>query len=167
MNTYINSFSRLLGYVAGIALLGMMLLTCADVLLRYLGHPILGCYEIVMFLASAAVGFAIAYTQTERGHIAVEFFIERLSKRIRTAIAIVNLCICIGMYSILAWQLFMHGTKLWRIGRVSETLEISYFPFVYGIAFGCAVMCIVLVTDLRQILKTVVNTKNSYEAKSQ
>jgi len=71
-----NSFERIsrglakkLYWVAGTAIVAMMLLTCADVVLRYLRRPIPGTYELVCFLGAAAVAFAIAYTFVEKGHV--------------------------------------------------------------------------------------------------
>ena len=38
--------------LGGVCLMGMTLLTCADVVGRYLGHPILGSVEVVGFMAT-------------------------------------------------------------------------------------------------------------------
>ena len=46
--------------VAGTALVLIMLLTTCDVVLRYLGHPILGSYDLVSFGAAFVIGFALA-----------------------------------------------------------------------------------------------------------
>ena len=52
----------LLKILGAIALMGMTLVTCADVVGRYLGHPIFGSVEIVGFLATLAVALALPYT---------------------------------------------------------------------------------------------------------
>jgi len=33
-------------------------------------------------------------------------------------------------------------------GEITETLRIIYYPFTYGVALGCAVLSLVLFTDL-------------------
>jgi TRAP-type C4-dicarboxylate transport system permease small subunit len=47
-----NELSRFLFWVAGTAIFLMMVLTCADVVLRFLRRPIPGTYELVCFLGS-------------------------------------------------------------------------------------------------------------------
>jgi len=64
--------------LAGAAVIIMMLLTCADILLRLLRHPIPGTYEMVGFLGTVIISFSLAYTSIEKGHIAVEILVEKL-----------------------------------------------------------------------------------------
>ena len=78
-----NSFEKIshdlakkLYWVAGTAIVAMMLLTCADVVLRYFRRPIPGTYELVCFLGAAAVAFAMAYTSVEKGHVSVRFVVD-------------------------------------------------------------------------------------------
>ena len=71
-----QNLARKLFWVAGAAIIGMMLLTCADVILRYFRMPIPGTYELVCFLGAVAVAFAMAYTSLERGHVSVSFVVQ-------------------------------------------------------------------------------------------
>jgi len=43
-------------WIAGSAIVAMMLLTCTDVVLRYFRKPIPGTYELVCFLGAACRG---------------------------------------------------------------------------------------------------------------
>ena len=142
--------------MAVVALAGMLLLTCSDVILRRVGRPIVGTYELVGFFAVVVVAFPIAYTQILRGHIAIEFLVSRFPKRFQTAIDSINYVLGIGVFSLLAWQCCVLGTKLMSVGRVSETLQMPFFPFVYGAAFGCAMMCVALLIDLSNLLAKLV-----------
>jgi hypothetical protein len=65
-------------YAACLAVVVMMLLSCADVALRLFGAPIPGAYEMVGFLGAVIVSFALAYTSLQRGHVAVEVIFEKL-----------------------------------------------------------------------------------------
>ncbi|MBW2449419.1 MAG: TRAP transporter small permease subunit [Deltaproteobacteria bacterium] len=62
-------------WIAGAAIVAMMLLTCADVVLRYFRRPIPGTYELVCFLGAVAVSFAMAHTSIEKGHVSVSFIV--------------------------------------------------------------------------------------------
>ena len=58
--------------IGAACLVGMMLLTCVDVVGRSFGHPIFGSVEIVGFMATLAVVMAMPYTHQVQGHIGVE-----------------------------------------------------------------------------------------------
>ena len=73
--------SKLLNIIAGIAVTFMMFLTVADVLLRAGGHPIIGTFEIVSLLLALVIGFGIPQVSLDRGHVYMEFLLEKLSKR--------------------------------------------------------------------------------------
>ena len=63
-----NELSRVLFWVAGAAIFFMMVLTCADVVLRLLRRPIPGTYELVCFMGAVAVSFAMAHTSVQKNH---------------------------------------------------------------------------------------------------
>jgi TRAP-type C4-dicarboxylate transport system permease small subunit len=54
-------------------------------------------------------------------------------------------------YALIAWRCFVLATKFWTVGRVSDTIEIAIYPFVYVVAFGCALNCVVLLIDLYNV----------------
>jgi hypothetical protein len=58
----------LLAGVAGAGLLTMMALTCADVILRKQGHPLLGAYKMVKMAAGVTITCALPYTTAIKGH---------------------------------------------------------------------------------------------------
>jgi hypothetical protein len=37
-----------------------------------------------------------------------------------------------------------------RAGEVSMTALFPFYPYIYGIAFGCALLCLVILADLIQ-----------------
>jgi len=130
----------------------MMFLTCADVVLRYFGYPIKGTFDVVGLLGAAVIALPIAYTQILRGHIAIEFISSRYPRRVGRVVDSVNCLLNIVIYSLLVWQCSLYGNKLHNLGRVSETLQIPIYPFAYILAFGCAMMCLVLLVELSDII---------------
>ncbi len=58
-------------WIGGIALMFIMVLTVLDVVLRYLGSPILGSYELASLSGAAIVGFALPRTSLEKVHVTV------------------------------------------------------------------------------------------------
>ena len=76
----VKTASSALTAVAGVALVLLMLLTIADVVLRLLGRPIPGTYELVALAGALAIGLAIPLTSWMRGHIYVDSFLSRLPR---------------------------------------------------------------------------------------
>jgi len=100
----ITLVSRGFNVLAGTAVVAMMLLTCADVILRLFRHPVPGTYEIVGFLGTVVISFSLAYTSLEKGHIAVELLIEKLPRRIQTGVESVTSFIGGALFALIAWQ---------------------------------------------------------------
>ena len=150
-----NSFERIsqglakkLYWVAGTAIVAMMLLTCADVVLRYLRRPIPGTYELVCFLGAAAVAFAMAYTSVEKGHVSVRFVVDLFPHKIQGLIDSITSGFGLFLFALIAWQSATYANELRLSGEVSLTLEMPFYPFVYGISFSAAAVCFILLSDL-------------------
>lgn len=144
---FIDATGTTFNYLACIAVVIMMLLTCIDVILRLFGHPIPGTYEMVGFLGAVVISFALAYTSLEKGHIAVEVLVSRLPTGLQFFINGVNSLIGVALFSLITWQSFTYAGDLMGSGEVSLTLQIPTYPFVYGISVGCGLLCLVLLTD--------------------
>ena len=86
ITTSIYRLSTKLNWVAAAALIFIMLLTCADVVMRFFGSPIPGTYELVGYFGSVIISFGMAHTSIERGHIAVNLLVDRLPPRAQTII---------------------------------------------------------------------------------
>jgi TRAP-type C4-dicarboxylate transport system permease small subunit len=157
-----KNLAKILYWVAGIAIVSMMLLTCADVILR-LGvtayheynlrflapfKPIPGTYELVCFLGSVAVSFAMAHTSIERGHVAVSLVVRLFPQKIQALIDTITGIFSFVLFALLSWQSVLYGNDLRASGEVSLTLQLPFYPFVYGIGFAAAVVCLVLLVDI-------------------
>jgi len=151
MNTLERITQRLaknLYWVAGAAIIIMMMLTCADVVLRYFRRPIPGTYELVCFLGSVSVAFAMAYTTIEKGHVSVSFVVDLFPKKIQDIIACLTTSFGLCLFVFVTWQSMVYANDLRLSNEVSLTLELPFYPFVYGIGFSAAVVCLILLCDL-------------------
>jgi TRAP-type C4-dicarboxylate transport system permease small subunit len=133
--------------VAGAAVVAMMLLTCADVLLRLLRHPIPGTYELVGFLGTVIVSFSLALTSLSKGHIAVEILVDKLPRRAQVGIEALTSLIGAVLFAIVTWQSLIYAADIRQSGEVSVTLTMPIYPFIYGIAAGSALLVLVLLLD--------------------
>lgn len=73
--------SRGANILAGITLTLIMGITVTDVVLRSLGRPIVGTFELVAFFGAVVIGFSLPFTSWVRGHIYVDFFVMKLPPR--------------------------------------------------------------------------------------
>ncbi|MFH1081732.1 MAG: TRAP transporter small permease [Pseudomonadota bacterium] len=140
-------------YVACMAVVVMMLLSCADVAMRLFGAPIPGAYEMVGFLCAVIVSFALAYTSLQRGHVAVEVIFERLPARVQYFVESAGNLVGSALFGLVAWQSLAYGTDLRHSGEVSLTLQMPVYPFVYGIALGSGMLALVLLIDFIRSLR--------------
>jgi TRAP-type C4-dicarboxylate transport system permease small subunit len=130
--------------LAATAVFAMMMLTCADVFLRVFRHPIPGTYEIVGFLGALYVSFSLAHTSHLKGHIAVDFLIQKFSSKTRSVAARINDCLSAILFALITWQTFVYAGRLKSAGEVSMTLHLPVFPIIYGIGAGCALLFVLL-----------------------
>ncbi len=145
VNRIVGTVTSAMNAVAASAVVVMMLLICADVALRYFRLPIPGTYELVGFLGALAASFALAQTSVERGHIAVDFLVQKFSQRAQTIIDGINAAVGAVMFGFICRAVAAYAADLKAAGEVSMTLEMPTYPIVYGIAAGFAMLTAVLV----------------------
>ncbi|MDC3237225.1 TRAP transporter small permease [bacterium] len=148
-----ETLNKLLTFLAGLILIVMVLLTCANIVFRMFWVPISGTYELMGFAGALLTSFALAYTQIKKGHIAVDVLVNVFPKKTRWFIAAINNGMCFIFFMLAGWQLTIKANTLRTTGEVTETLRIIYYPFTYAVALGCAVLALILLTDfLRQLI---------------
>jgi TRAP-type C4-dicarboxylate transport system permease small subunit len=139
--------NQILLWIAGCLLGAMILLTCANVLLRLVWVPVAGTFELMGYFGAVLTAFALGYTQIRRGHIAVDIVVLGFSKGAQRVLNRINSLICVAFFAVVAWQIAKYATTLMRTGEVTETLRIIYYPFTYGVALGCVTLSLVFLTD--------------------
>jgi TRAP-type C4-dicarboxylate transport system permease small subunit len=156
MQTYLNNmsvkFSKALNSVGGTLLSAMMMLTVTDVILRYLGRPITGTYELMSYGGALVAGFAIAQTSLDGAHVYVDMLTEAVSARGKNLLIIFNRSLGVAIFALLAWALFLKGNSLYQTGEVSLTLRVPYYPVAYGLAVSCFAEALVLFADIFKLL---------------
>jgi TRAP-type C4-dicarboxylate transport system permease small subunit len=144
--------SRILNRVAGWSLVGMMGLTCADIVLRMFRRPILGTYEIVGFLGAVVAGFAMAQTTIERGHVAVQIVVTKFSPRVQETIFLITHFLSLLLFAVLAYECVRYGNDFRVSGEVSMVIKLPFYYVVYGIALSAAIVCLVLIVDILMVV---------------
>ncbi len=145
--------SRGANILAGATLTLIMGITVTDVFLRSFGRPIVGTFELVAFFGAVVIGFSLPFTSWVRGHIYVDFFAMKLPPKARSALHLATRCMGLGLFLLIGWNLIKMGADLSRSGEVSPTLQMPFYPIVYGIGVACLVECLVLFCDIVKVLR--------------
>jgi len=133
---------------AGIALLALTLLATMNVALRIFRVPVGGTYEVVSFLGAIVTAGALGYTQKRKDHIVVAILSDTFPAPVKRALDRVSNALILVFFSIVSWQTFVYGKRLLVTGELSETLKIPYFPFVFLVSIGFAVLAVTILLDL-------------------
>jgi len=154
MEAYLKGIKGISGFmnaVAAICLTFIMLLTTLDVILRTLKTPIVGTYELVGFMGGLIIGLAIPMTSWARAHIYVDFVIQKLPPGNQKIANIFTRLVVIAFFIIASVNLFKHGFYLYSTREVSPTLQLPFYPVIFGIGLACVVECLVLIGDIMKI----------------
>ncbi len=148
MDKFLKKLNSLEVLAGGCLLVLMMSLTCANILLRQFGFPVRGTFEIMGFLGAVIFALSLGYSHEKKEHLYVSIFFDRFPDVIKKTAQIINSFVCIGFFSLLSWQLFKKAVVLKNVHEVSETLRISYYPFILVFSFGVAVLVLLFIYEL-------------------
>ena len=140
----LQALSTRVNRISMAAVFAMMAITVLDVVLRYLRLSIPGAYDIVGLLGAVVISFSLAYTSVEKGHIAVEFLVQKLPERPRAVIDAITGLAGTAFFGLITWRSALYALDFLRSGEVSMTIKMPVYPFVLGTALGCALLTAVL-----------------------
>lgn len=138
----------------GVALLTLTLLATMNVVLRVFHVPVGGTYEVVSFLGAIVTAGALGYTQKRKDHIVVDILSEKFPDPVKRVLDRVSYTLTLLFFSVVSWQTFVYGKRLLRTGELSETLKIAYYPFVFLVSIGFAVLALTILLDLIETVWT-------------
>lgn len=145
----ISSVMRIAGCLC---LLGMAVLTVADVTGRLNRSPIFGSEEVVSFLAVLVLGLGLPYTHAHRSHIGVEVFVQLLSIRTRRRLKVFREILSVLFFALVTVMLGMFARNKQVSGEVSMTLGLPEHLFIYVLSGCFALTTLAMLIDLVQFL---------------
>ena len=135
-------------FIGGLFLLMMVLLTCANIFFREFGLPVRGTYELMGFFGAVIFALCLAFSHEKKEHLYVNIIYDRLPVFLKRVFSMINKAVCLVFFFILAYQLVKKAFVLKDVGELSETLRISYYPFILVTAFGVFVLAVLLLYEL-------------------
>jgi TRAP-type C4-dicarboxylate transport system permease small subunit len=145
---FIHLLTKFCDRIAQAGVFAMLLLLVGNILGRKVWKPIYGTFDFVSFINTILVAFAIPYCALKGGHTQVEMVVERFSQRVQGIIGGIVGILGLGIFSLITWQCVVFAIDMKRSGELSMTALVPFYPYVYGIAFGCALLCLVILADL-------------------
>jgi len=154
----LKTFTRWISFVAMLAAVIMMFLVVADVFMRrFFNMPILGSNEIQRILLTMVIFFSVAYVMSIKGHVIVDTLTRLYPKKIQVAASAIAMFLSMLIIAAISWQTALYGMEALEIGERSVLLRIPTSPFIFVVAFGSALLFLVI---LAQFLSIIVG-KNS------
>jgi TRAP-type C4-dicarboxylate transport system permease small subunit len=147
----VEKLARQLYIFGGVSLIFIMSLTIADVFLRLMRMPIVGAYELVCFGSAMVIALSLPYVSWRRGHIFVDFVINLFPRGVKTGFTLVTRCMGIALFILAGWNLVKYALDLYRVGEVSPTLTLPYYPFVFAVGICCFIQCLSLFCDVLKV----------------
>ena len=153
MGQALDACERALTLVAALATLGMMLLTTADAVGRYLlNRPILAAYELTTnYLMVAVVFLAMPYAYRQGANIRVTFLVERLGARARQVVDHLVQVLSIAYGAALVYATFQQTRHVLSTGTTFATLDLPLWPAHLGVCLGLLVTSLLMLVDLGRV----------------
>lgn len=149
----VKKVDAVLYVMAGVILVGMVLLTLCDVILRNFGHPITGSMEIIMYGGALVFGFSIPFATMLKAQVQVDLIVEKLKPRNKKAVTIVTRIVGIALFLFVAYNFFLYGFDVKSTGEITSSFKIPYYPIVFALSFSFLFQSFTLLYDLVEVIR--------------
>ena len=139
--------------IAIFVFISMMILIVANVITRAFNWPILFTQEAVSIMMLITVSVALGYCALMHNHIVINIFLNHLGPKIRFVFAIITSVLSIIIWTLIGWQSFMFGIEQLHIDERTTIMEWPLYPYRFVFAFGIFVLCLLLIVDLKKLLR--------------
>jgi TRAP-type C4-dicarboxylate transport system permease small subunit len=157
MQKMLKSISGQLGTwmetVAGTGLVGVMLLTGADIVGRIFGFPVAGTYEIVSLAGGLIIGLALPATSRAGGHVSTDVLLGRIPEKAKLCLTVATRLIGIMVFLLAGYGMIMMGVRLKASGEVTAALALPFYYITYAIGGAFLVQALTLLSEMIETLK--------------
>lgn len=150
---FLSRIGTLMRIAGCFCLLGMALLTVADITGRLNRSPIFGSEEIVTFLAVLALGLSLPYAHAHRSHIGVEVFVQLLSTTVRRRLKLFRETLSILFFAMVTVMMGAYARDKQLSGEVSMNLGLPEYLFLYALCLCFAMATVTMMVDFALFLR--------------
>ena len=150
LDRLVGRMAKTTGVIAGVFILGLMLLVAFDVIGRYaLRQPIPSTFEISESAAVFMAFLAFAWSQRCHRHIRIEMAIKYFPPRVRALLDILALVFGLFIFACIAWLGLKSGLASWGAREYSTgILRFPLYPSKLAVPVGAAIACLQYLTEL-------------------
>ncbi len=130
------------------AVLAMMLVTVADIVGRQFGCPVKGAYDLVRILGAVAMLGALPLTKAVKGHIAIEYFFQKMARPGRAAVDTLLRLLLLALWVALAAEFARQGEIFRESGELTATLHMPMFWVLWVASAASAATALVTLWHL-------------------
>lgn len=145
----VTAVVKKIGLLGAFTMIGLMMLTVADVFLRkFFNSPILGSFELTEFLLVVLVFFAIPWAAFKKSNVKVDLIVGKFPLRLQAAFNSITCLLSLIITAFCGWYTIPQAIYMLKLGKVSDMLDIPYYPFYFFVAFGFFILMFVLLANL-------------------
>jgi TRAP-type C4-dicarboxylate transport system permease small subunit len=137
--------------VAGIALIGIMLLIGCDIVGRLFGHPVPGAYELVSLAGGLIIGLAVPATSKAKGHLSVDLLLGKLSARLKLIFHVVTRLMGILVFLLAGYGMIRMGFRIRCSGEVTAVLALPFYYVIYLMGGAFLIQALVLFSEITDV----------------
>ena len=169
ISEWVRKLALVLLLMGALGMIISMLLGFADVVgTKFFGWPVPGTLEITESTMVLIVFGALAFTQSQRGHIRVEIFYTNRSPRTKAFMDAVTHLVAIAFFALVAWQGFNEALYSLEIGEATMgTIRFPLFPARLLLVVGCVLLLVQLGLDLIQNVRHMISGEAGAEQQTQ
>jgi len=144
----VEPVSKVLNGLGACTSLIMVLLVTIHVCCRdLLNNPLMGMVELEELMIVILVFLGMAYTQTQKKHISVDFLTSRLAENTQNILSCATSLLTLVLFLALAWQSVTLSQTYLKKDVATLFLRIPLSPLMWVIALGFLLLSLVLLQD--------------------
>lgn len=128
--------ARVLAYAGAAALAAMLLLICANIVLRPVGGGIRGAAELGGYICALALGLSLPLSQLSGAHIEAGLRNRSLPRRARLILDMLTSLACAAILAAIAREIYEVALYSLDMGDYIDGFEFSCFPMALALALG-------------------------------
>lgn len=161
-DTVLGRVERTAALVAGLLILALMTLVCAEVLGRGLfNHPVHGSIDIVEQLMVALVTMGVAYCQSHFGNVRMTLLSDRCRGRTKWLTEAIALSVALFVVVILTKGSWLNLMRSWNNGGDTPEIGIPLWPGIAIVTGALALLGVRLALQLAEALRLMAKPADS------
>lgn len=157
-NRILFSVCRLAAWLGMLFLMGAVLVTATDVVLRQFGHEgVYGTVDIVQLMVMSAAYLSIPYGFMTNGHVSVTLVVDYFGRRMTALTKVLACVLATGLMSAIAWFGYKQALMQLEYGDISMNLGLPmiyyWIPLISGSVLS-AIVCIHLTVEAAHTVLT-------------